>query len=564
MSNPELGCYAQGCVACTGVRLVDNINIAIVEDNGVARLNLRNHLMEMGYADIGCYSHGRELKPVLKQRHFDLILMDFHLGQHKNGVEVVNEMQKEGLLKPSTSLVFVTSDRMPMIIGQIVDVHPDALVLKPYTIRNLEKTLRACINFNHYLSPVLKLMDSESYEQALHTLDSLLSDNQMPKARTNMIKLRARLLTKLGRFDEAVAIYTDILKASDNIIWAKWGLIQNTYLAGNTEKSEAMLQALLDTHLTNDKACEWLTRINIDKQEYQKAQEYIDRIKEGELSLSAARLKAYLYQVQDQMDDAISLLEKKRESNRNIRERFNELSLDLARCYLTRAQDAPETERAKHLQVARFLIGSAGRNLHGQDVDIKRNFMTALSFMLEGDLNKAKELLDQQDMQSVLSMDIPTLSDAVNAWFGAGEIAKASELLCELEHKLEHLPDENEKTVSSLMMRRNQETLGDRKTRAMAFNKQGLEFYSRNEFADAIDDFYQAYLLFPAEPAFSVNLLQSMVEAGVHTHKRATIAILHKELSSHPLSQANAHRLAEITAKASKLNWLDSPEQPAE
>ncbi|GAA0349167.1 hypothetical protein GCM10009092_11940 [Bowmanella denitrificans] len=542
-----------------------HINIAIVEDNGVARLNLRNHLMEMGYADIGCYSHGRELKPVLKQRHFDLILMDFHLGLHKNGVEVVNELQKEGLIKPSTSLVFVTSDRMPMIIGQIVDVHPDALVLKPYTIRNLEKTLTACIAFNRYLSPVLKLMDNDEFDAALNKLDELLQGNQMPRAKTNMIKLRARLLTKLGRHTEAGEIYTQILQASDKIIWAKWGLIQSTYLAGDTEKSESMLEALLDTHLTNDKACEWLSRINIEKQDYPKAQQYMERIKDGELSLSAARLKAYLFQVQDRMDDAIALLEKKRESNRNIRERFNELSLDLARCYLTQAEGKPAPERAKHLQVARFLIGSASRNIHGQDIDIKRNYMTALANVLEGDLSKAQELLALQGMLEAGDMDIPTLSDAVHAWHGVGDLAKASELLDELERKLGKLPDENEKTLGSLMLVKNQETLGDKKERALAFNRQGLEFYQKQLFADAIDDFYQAYLLFPEEAAFSINLLHCMVEAGTREHKRASSEVLHNELSSQALSKANAQRLHDISNKMAKRHWLNTPppESPA-
>lgn len=502
----------------------DRINVAVVEDNGVARINLRNHLLEMGFSDIGCYSHGRELKPVLKQRHFDLLLMDFHLGLYKNGVEVINELQKEGLLKPSTCIVFVTSDRVPMIVGQIMDVHPDALVLKPYTIRNLEKTLMACMRFHQFMQPVLKLMDKGDYIAALEALERLILENKEPRYRTNMIKLKARILIRLKRYKDSAAIYEEVLKTSDKIIWAKWGLIQSTHLAGETAQSEKMLEAMLNTHLTSDKACEWLARINIDKQDYDKAQQYLDKIKDGELSLSAARLKAYLYQTQDQMDDAIRLLEKKRESNRNIRERFTELSLDLARCYLTKARETPMNERGKHLQVARFLIGGAGRNLHGNDIEIKRSYMNALAAVLEDDKDKARELLSQKGLEDTAFMDIPTLSDAVSTWHDLGEKGKASELLHELEQKLINLPDENERTVSSLMMLKNEQALGDKKSRAMEFNKKGLEFYVKDDFADAIDLFYQAYILFPSEPAFSLNLLQSMVEAKKLVHKKVIIA----------------------------------------
>ncbi|WP_088328747.1 response regulator [Lacimicrobium sp. SS2-24] len=530
----------------------NKINIAVVEDNGVARINLRNHLLEMGFSDIGCYSHGRELKPALKQRHFHLLLMDFHLGLYKNGVEVINELQKEGLLKPSTCIVFVTSDRVPMIVGQIMDVHPDALVLKPYTIRNLEKTLLSCMRFHHVMKPVLDCMDKGDYENSLARLEELMAHNKEPKYRTNMIKLKARILLKLQRYKESAAIYEEVLKTSDKIIWAKWGLIQSTHLMGETQRSEKMLEAMLDTHLTSDKACEWLARINIDKEDYDNAQRYLDRIKDGELSLSAARLKAYLYETQDQMDEAIRLLEKKRESNRNIRERFTELSLDLARCYLNKARDTPMNERGKHLQVARFLIGGAGRNMQGNDIEIKRNYMTALAAVLEDDKVKARELLSQEGLQDTSFMDIPTLSDAVSTWHDLGEKGKASELLHELEVKLTQLPDENERTVSSLMMRKNEQVMGDKKSRALEFNKKGLEYYVKDNFNDAIDLFYQAYILFPSEPAFSLNLLQSMVEAKKLVHKKASIASVKEELTSQSLSTANAKRYAGIAQKIDK------------
>lgn len=130
---------------------LSDIKVAIVEDNGMARINLRNHLMEMGFTEVGCFSNGRELKAHVRLRRVDLLLMDYHLGQNKNGVEVVQELQEKGLLKSSTSIIFITSDRLPMIVGQIVDVHPDALVIKPYTIRSIEKNISACLNFHHYL-----------------------------------------------------------------------------------------------------------------------------------------------------------------------------------------------------------------------------------------------------------------------------------------------------------------------------------------------------------------------------------------------------------------------------
>jgi hypothetical protein len=68
-------------------------------------------------------------------------------------------------------------------------------------------------------------------------------------------------------------------------------------------------------------------------------EEHMGEIRESEIPIPATRLKAYIYRAQEKGDDAISLLEKKRESNRCIKKRFDELSLDLARGYLTQSED---------------------------------------------------------------------------------------------------------------------------------------------------------------------------------------------------------------------------------
>ena len=130
------------------------VKVAVVEDNGMARTNIRNHLLDMGFSQISCFSNGRELKSNLKSQRLDLLLMDFHLGQNKNGVEVVQDLQKQNQITHSTCVMFITSDRLPLIIGQIVDVHPEALVVKPYTIRNLVKNISNCLALHQYLMPV--------------------------------------------------------------------------------------------------------------------------------------------------------------------------------------------------------------------------------------------------------------------------------------------------------------------------------------------------------------------------------------------------------------------------
>ncbi len=527
------------------------VNIAVVEDNGMARINLRNHLMQMGFNKIACYSHGRELVKGMQQKHFDLILMDYHLGNNKNGVEVIHDINKTGLLKNVTCLIFVTSDRLPIIIGQIVDVHPDDLVVKPYTIRILEKTLLNCLKINMHCRPVLHLIDQQKWQKALEELDQIIKSNILPKSKTSLLKLRARLLLKLGRFEQATELYESVLAGSDKVIWAKWGVIHAQFLAGKGEVSEEILKDMLGAHLTNDKACEWLARISVGRKEYVKAEEYIDLISEGSLSTAATKLKTYLYQIQDKVEDAIDMLERKRMSNKHIREKYAELSLELARCYLYFAETKGKNERAKPIKVARFLIGSAGRHFLEEGLQLKKEYMNVLAYILEDNIEKANELLRESNINDLKNADITTMTDAVKAWVDVGDEMKAAQILFNCGEKIKQMEDLTDQSISDLLVSQREDDMGERRPRALKYNKQGLGLHSNRKYVEAVEYFYQAYILFPKESAFGLNLLQSLVEAELAEFSNIKTLRVFNELDKRDLNASNRKRLNEIGKKIS-------------
>ena len=528
------------------------VKVAVVEDNGMARANIRNHLLDMGFSQISCFSNGRDLKANMRNQKLDLLLMDFHLGQNKNSVEVVKDLQKQKKITHTTCVMFITSERMPMFIGQIVDVHPEALVTKPYTIRNLVKNVSNCLNLHKFLMPIYKVMDEDNYPQALALVEHLLAENAHPKRKNALIKLKARLLIKLERYAEAANLYRGILEHSDKVIWAKWGLIQSLFLDDKIEESETLLNELTQSALTNDKACEWLARISVNNNQYNKAENYMQQIHEGELSISAARLKAFIYQAQERGDEAISLLEKKRESNRSIRERYDEISLDLARCYIAEAESRIKPDQTPDLKVAKYLIGAAGRKMSDPSLTIRKDYLFATIAFMEGNVEKANEILNRPGMSELQDAEIPTITDAIQVWRSAGNKDKAKQYLKLSQEKLKDIEDSNEKTTSSILVAKGEEAIGEKRPQALEFNKIGLQKYSKKKYNEATDDFYQAYLLFPRELAFSLNLLQGLVDAELLSYKKVKTLEFLSELQSRELNEGNKKRLDEIVKRIAK------------
>jgi tetratricopeptide (TPR) repeat protein len=393
------------------------------------------------------------------------------------------------------------------------------------------------------------MMDDDNHPQALVLLDYLLEKNDLPRKKSTLIKLRARLLTKLGSYSEAVDLYRGILRQSDKVIWAKWGLIQNLFLDEHIEESETLLIDLTHSELTSDKACEWLARISVNNNQYNKAENYMHQIREGELSIPAARLKAYIYQAQERGKEAITLLEKKRESNRSIRERYDDISLDLARCYLAEAELKSILERSSDLQVAKFLVGAAGRKLSDPSLIIRKDYMFAMIAFMEGNVVKANDILSRSGMSELQDAEISTITDAVQAWSNVGDTIKAKKFLKLSQEKLETIEDGNEKTVSGILVAKSEDAIGERRPQALELNKVGLQKYISKNFAAATDDFYQAYLLFPRELAFSLNLLQSLVDAELLSFKKVNTLEFLAGLQNRKLNEGNKKRLEEIVSR---------------
>ena len=97
-----------------------------------------------------------------------------------------------------------------------------------------------------------------------------------------------------------------------------------------------------------------------------------------------------------------------------------------------------------------------------------------------------------------------------------------------------------------------EDVIGERRPQALEFNRVGLQKYSTKKYAAATDDFYQAYLLFPRELAFSLNLLQGLVDAELISYKKVNTLEFLAELQNRKLNAGNKKRLEEIVSLTTK------------
>jgi DNA-binding NarL/FixJ family response regulator len=525
------------------------IKIAIVEDNTTARLNLRSNLLSMGEFDISSYTNGKELRNGLRTIDFDVVVIDFHLGQNKNGVEWIQYLAEAKLIKPSTGVVFLTSDRLPQTISQILDIHPDILIIKPYTIKTLHTSMNHYLSIRSKIKPALEYLDNEQPAKALKFVDDALQGGLSKRARADFIKLKGRLLISEQRYSDAVALYRDILERSSNVLWAHWGLIKSEFLSGQWRHCQNMLDSLISDQLTKDKAYEWMACVEIGKENYDLAGKILDNIKENDLTIPATKLKVLAYKMQGRSEEAIRLLEKKRQSNFTVKERFDEYTIELARYHLQLAENSALNERAPKLHAAKCLIGNASRSILDNQTQHQRDFMLALASLLEGDKQKAERIILNKTVGDAKNAKLTTMVDAIKVWFGLGKEDKAREVWNEVDRKLSAKDDQIDQILAGSLILETEKSLGLSEEKAKRVNDQGMVLYLGNQLNEAIELFYKARQLDASVPAFTLNLLQCLSDIKKAEYKDQKTLVLADELKDKRLSESNKKRYNLIRKK---------------
>jgi DNA-binding NarL/FixJ family response regulator len=529
------------------------VRVAIVEDNATARTTIRNHMLPIGELDISSFSTGHELKSALRKQNFEIIMFDFHLGQKRNGVEWVQLLKQENYIRPSTSIIFITADSLPQTIGQIIDIHPDLLILKPYTISTLTRGIEHCLHFRELLQPAFSALDNGEQAHAIKFISQLKSRGIPSKMLADTNKLHARLLLQNEQIQDAEAIYDEVLSRSDKVLWAQWGKLKCKYQLGDWTACRERLTSLAKTNLTKDKAFEWLASLSFEQAAYEQTEGYLNNIKFSDLSVPATQLKSLNYQKQNRTLDCINLLQKKREFNRTTRERFDEFTYELAEFYLSIAEQTPENQRHESLTQARKLIGVAGRQQHDPQFIQRQDFLQAQAYLLEDETEKALDIINHEAMTNFTRSGAQTLLSAAKVYKTLGDIEMTQMLIDLASRKAQNSDTLVEKhTIESRVLNAEQ-NMGLAEDKAHKLNETGLEYFHSHNPQQSVSYFYKAHQLAPEHAAYTLNLLQSLLDVGQLHYRSETRIGLYQKLQSVELTGTNRQRFRKLQEKYAEL-----------
>lgn len=221
------------------------INALIIDDMSIQQQTLRGHLSMLGIAKADIASNAEDATRLVKSRRYGLILCDFNLNQKTDGQQFFEYLRDNKLLPPDCLFFMITAESSYASVASATEHHPDAYLLKPTTAGEIGDRLKAQLEKRDALMPITQRLAKEDLPGVIVECDKVLALRN--RWFMQALQIKAQTLLKLGKNDEAKAVYRAALEKRPELVWAQLGLARAHKAAGQYEEAKQVAQSIIET-----------------------------------------------------------------------------------------------------------------------------------------------------------------------------------------------------------------------------------------------------------------------------------------------------------------------------
>ena len=116
---------------------MSKIKILIVEDETIVALDIKSALKKLGYDVCDPVTNYDDALSCVKSNKIDLILMDIHLENSKDGIETANAIHKIEQIP----IIYLTAFSDDATIERAIQTNPIGYIIKPFKRADLKSTI---------------------------------------------------------------------------------------------------------------------------------------------------------------------------------------------------------------------------------------------------------------------------------------------------------------------------------------------------------------------------------------------------------------------------------------
>jgi CheY-like chemotaxis protein len=248
----------------------------VIDDFEQMRVSLKSMLVALGAKNIVLCNSGEEALKRLAHTRFDVVVCDYNLGEGKDGQQILEEARHLGYLSCACTFFMVTAEsNMPMVLGAL-EQQPDEYMVKPVNADVLQLRLSTTLKRKQQLQVIDEAITEGDKAGAIALCIKHQKQSNDSKQKLYLTKLHTELCLELERYDEAEAVYSQMLKIR-NFPWAKFGLGRVAYYKNELNKAESIFRELIEENRLYLEAYDWLSKVLQAKDDIQQAQELLSQ-----------------------------------------------------------------------------------------------------------------------------------------------------------------------------------------------------------------------------------------------------------------------------------------------
>ena len=246
----------------------------VVEDYEGMRGILRDILGRAGTTRIDFAASGGIALSLLEKNRYDAVLCDLHLGQGKNGQQVLEEARLRHLVAPHAVWLMISAEKTSEMVMGSAETRPDDYLVKPITETLLFTRLQRQMEKKKVLAPIEQAMRDHEYLKAMRLVDQLLTQ---PTPHTwDLKRLKSELALLSGDLNQARVVFEDALSQRD-LPWARLGLARILFQDSRLEEARQHLLQVTGGSRSYLDAHDWLARTQESLGDLDGAQETLER-----------------------------------------------------------------------------------------------------------------------------------------------------------------------------------------------------------------------------------------------------------------------------------------------
>jgi CheY-like chemotaxis protein len=226
-----------------------NLHALVVDDLASMRSMMKSQLTSIGVTRVSEAPNAAIAINKLRAEKFDLLLLDYYLGDATDGQQLLELIRNESLIASSALAVMVTGETNYGSVAKVAEHTPDAYLLKPFTADKLYDHLLPVIERKlgirqpnkktPGLKPIYDQYDAGHYEAVIALVDAY-TVREGPHADT--ARLKGDALIQMGDYVKALKYYQ---RLRDHFSWAALGVARVQAHLRHTEDAIATLEKLV-------------------------------------------------------------------------------------------------------------------------------------------------------------------------------------------------------------------------------------------------------------------------------------------------------------------------------